>query len=146
MLGLFLFTFVDRQVSNCIFDLNNHITQRKFLVPTMLVISSAIMALAWLGHLKYKEDLSFLMATLLAWTLVLPEYILKVSAIRWGTGIYEPSEMAAINLSSGVVFITLVSTFILGEEITMQKYIGFALMIVAMVLISGSESKNKQKR
>ena len=71
----------------------------------MLVLSSAIMALAWLGHLKYKEDLSFMMAALLAWLLVLPEYLLNVSAIRWGIGIYTPSEMAAMNLSSGIVFI-----------------------------------------
>ncbi len=102
----------------------------------MLILSSAIMAIAWLGHLKYKEDLSFLMAALLAWLLVLPEYILNVSAIRWGVGVYQPSEMAAMNLSSGIVFVALVSHFILGEELTIQKYIGFGVMIIAMVLIS----------
>lgn len=95
--------------------------------------------MAWLGHLKYKEDLSFLMATFFAWLLVLPEYILNVSAIRWGIGVYQPSEMAAINLSSGIVFIALVSHFILGEEISTQKYIGFGLMIIAMGLISESK-------
>ena len=97
------------------------------------------MAMAWLGHLKYKEDLSFLMASLLAWLLVLPEYILKVSAIRWGVGVYQPSEMAAMNLSSGVVFIAIVSHFFLGEELTTQKYIGFGLMFIAMILISESK-------
>lgn len=113
----------------------------------MLILSSAIMAMAWLGHLKYKEDLSFLMAALFAWILVLPEYILNVSAIRWGVGTYEPSEMAAMNLSSGIVFIALVSHFFLGEEISIQKYFGFGLMIVAMVLISGSKSaKNENKK
>lgn len=102
----------------------------------MLTLSSAIMAMAWLGHLKYKEDLSFMMASLLAWLLVLPEYLLNVSAIRWGVGVYQPSEMAAMNLSSGIVFIALVSHFFLGEELTTQKYIGFGLMIVAMILIA----------
>lgn len=92
--------------------------------------------MAWLGHLKYKADLSFLMAALLAWLLVLPEYLLNVSAIRWGVGIYQPSEMAAMNLSSGIVFIALVSHFFLGEELTIQKYIGFGLMIIAMILIA----------
>ena len=107
----------------------------------MLTLSSAIMAMAWLGHLKYKEDLSFLTAALFAWLLVLPEYLLNVSAIRWGVGIYQPSEMAAMNLSSGIVFIALVSHFFLGEELTTQKYIGFALMIVAMILIAESKPK-----
>ena len=115
------------------------ITARKILVPFMLILSSAIMALAWLGHLKYKEDLSFLMAALFAWLLVLPEYILNVSAIRWGVGVYQPSEMAAMNLSSGIIFIALISHFMLGEEISTQKYIGFGLMIIAMVLIYGSK-------
>ena len=113
----------------------------------MLILSSAIMAMAWLGHLKYKEDLSFLSAALFAWLLVLPEYILNVSAIRWGVGIYQPSEMAAMNLSSGIIFIALVSHFFLGEELTTQKYIGFGLMIIAMVLISEpktTEVKNKK--
>ena len=123
------------------------ITARKILVPFMLILSSAIMALAWLGHLKYKEDLSFLMAALFAWLLVLREYILNVSAIRWGVGVYQPSEMAAMNLSSGIIFIALISHFMLGEEISTQKYIGFGLMIIAMVLISGSkpaEIKNQK--
>lgn len=113
---------------------------RVFLIPIMLILSSAIMATAWLGHLKFKEDLSFLMATLFAWLLVLPEYLLNVSAIRWGVGVYQPSTMGAINLSSGIVFIALVSSFMLGEELTLQKYVGFGLMIVAMVLISGRKA------
>ena len=119
-------------------NMNKKNTLRIFLIPLMLILSSAVMAIAWLGHLKYKEDLSFLMAALFAWLLVLPEYILNVSAIRWGVGVYKPSEMAAMNLSSGIVFIALVSHFILGEELTTQKYIGFGLMIIAMILISES--------
>lgn len=112
----------------------------------MLIISSAIMAMAWLGHLKYKESLSFWMATLMAWLIVLPEYLLNISAIRWGVKRFTPSQMAAMNLSSGVVFIALVSHFFLGEALTTRKYLGFALMTVAMVLITGAkkiESKEK---
>lgn len=114
-------------------------------VPIMLVLSSAIMATAWIGHLRYKDDLTFWMATLFAWLLVLPEYILNITAIRWGVGTYEPSEMAAMNLSSGVVFIALVSHYMLGEDITPQKYVGFALMILAMILISGGKEARASK-
>lgn len=119
-------------------------TLRFFLIPIMLMLSSAIMAMAWLGHLKYKEDLSFLMAAFFAWLLVLPEYILNVSAIRWGVGVYQSSEMAAMNLSSGIVFIALVSHFVLGEELTIQKYVGFGLMMIAMVLISESKPADQK--
>lgn len=121
--------------------------RRKILVPIMLILSSTIMVLAWIGHLKFKDDLSFIVAALIAWLFVLPEYLLNISAIRWGIGTYDPSEMAAINLSSGIVFTAIVSHFMLGEELTTQKYIGFGLMIIAMILISGPkspESKNKK--
>jgi uncharacterized protein (DUF486 family) len=128
------------------YQMNKKDTLRKILIPIMLILSSAIMAFAWLGHLKYKEELSFVMAALFAWLLVLPEYILNVSAIRWGVGIYEPSEMAAMNLSSGVVFIAIVSHFVLGEELSIQKYIGFGLMFVAMFLISSPKAKEVKKQ
>ncbi len=118
---------------------NNKDKYVTFMVPFMLILSSSIMAMAWLGHLKYKESLSFWMATLVAWLIVLPEYILNISAIRWGIKKYTPSQMAAMNLSSGVLFIALVSHFFLGEALTMQKYIGFAIMTVAMMLITGAK-------
>jgi uncharacterized protein (DUF486 family) len=129
--------------------MNKNNKLRLFLIPMMLTLSSAIMAMAWLGHLKYKEDLSFLTAALLAWLLVLPEYLLNVSAIRWGVGVYQPSEMGAMNLSSGIVFVALVSNYFLGEELTIQKYIGFGLMIIAMILIAEPRSaatKNQNER
>ena len=129
--------------------MNKNNKLRLFLIPMMLTLSSAIMAMAWLGHLKYKEDLSFLTASLLAWLLVLPEYLLNVSAIRWGVGVYQPSEMGAMNLSSGIVFVALVSQYFLGEELTIQKYIGFGLMIIAMILIAEPRSaatKNQNER
>ena len=116
-----------------------------FMVPFMLILSSAIMAIAWLGHLKYKQDLSFWLATLAAWLIVLPEYLLNISAIRWGVKKYTPSQMAAMNLSSGVVFIALVSHFFLGEALTTRKYIGFVLMTVAMMLITGVKKIEKIK-
>jgi hypothetical protein len=115
-----------------------------FLVPAMLILSSAIMAMAWLGHLHFKNEWSFWLASLLAWLFVLPEYILNISAIRWGVGTYQPSTMGAMNLSSGVVFIALVSHFYLGEELTVKKYIGFGLMIIAMILISEGKPSKKE--
>jgi uncharacterized protein (DUF486 family) len=118
---------------------------RKLLIPTMLILSSAIMAVAWLGHLKYKEDLSFITSALFAWFLVLPEYLLNIAAIRWGVGVFAPSVMASINLASGIVFIALVSHYMLGEEISLQKYLGFGLMIVAMFFISSSNSTKTEK-
>lgn len=84
----------------------------------MLVGSSLIMALAWLGHLRLKNELSFASATLLAWLLVLPEYALNIKALRMGYGLYSGGQMAALRLASGVVAVAVVSRFVLNEALT----------------------------
>ncbi len=105
-----------------------------YLVPIMLLVSSVLMAFAWLGHIKFKHK-HFLTALVFSWLLVLPEYLLNVSAIRWGAGTYEPSEMAAINLCTGVVCIALVSKIFLGEKLSSRKILGFILMAISVVLV-----------
>ncbi|MEM9410758.1 MAG: DMT family protein [Planctomycetota bacterium] len=110
-------------------------------VPLMLLLSSSIMATAWLGHLRFKEDLSFWMATLFAWLLVLPEYALNIAALRLGYEKYTGGQMGAFRLCTGVVCIAFVSHYVLGENLTSQKLIGFAIMGLSMFLISNSKSK-----
>ncbi len=121
-------------------DRSDGSTQHTFWVPWMLVASSAIMALAWLGHIRFKDDLPLITATLLAWLLVLPEYGLNIGALRMGYGRYTGGQMAAFRLCSGVVWIAIVSRFILGEPLTSFKLLGFGLMCVAMWLISSSQA------
>lgn len=114
-------------------------------VPLMLLCSSAIMATAWLGHLRYKEDLTFLMATLFAWCLVLPEYALNILALRIGYKEFTGGQMGAFRLCTGVFCIAMVSIYVLGEHMTMQKVIGFAIMGLSMILISSSDKKNEEQ-
>ncbi|MDX1455352.1 MAG: DMT family protein [Gammaproteobacteria bacterium] len=111
------------------------------IVPAMLLTSSAIMATAWLGHLRFKEDLTFMMATLFAWLLVLPEYALNIMALRIGYKKFTGGQMGAFRLCTGVVCIALVSIYVLGEQLTGQKMLGFAIMGVSMILISSSDRK-----
>jgi uncharacterized protein (DUF486 family) len=105
-----------------------------YLIPLMLFVSSILMAFAWLGHIKYRNK-SFFAALVFSWLLVLPEYLLNVSAIRWGIGTYQPSEMAAINLCTGVICIAIVSRVFLGEKFNSRKVFGFILMAVSVVLV-----------
>ena len=105
-----------------------------YLVPVMLFASSILMAFAWLGHIKFRHK-SFFTALIFSWLLVLPEYLLNVSAIRWGFGTFEPSGMAAINLCTGVVCIALVSKMFLGETLNPRKIFGFILMAISVVLV-----------
>ena len=43
--------------------------------------------------------------------------------------------MAAFRLCAGVVWVALVSRYVLGEALTSRKLIGFGVMMVAMILV-----------
>jgi uncharacterized protein len=104
------------------------------LVPMMIFMSGAFMAIAWLGHLRIRE-MSFWIALAMSWAIVLPEYVLNVIATRYGYGTYTGAQMAAFHLAAGVVCVTLVSRFILDERISSLQLVGFVLLALGMALI-----------
>ena len=106
-----------------------------YIVPLMLFASSAIMALAWLGHVRFRNRVSFLVAVIGSWVLVLPEYVLNIVAIRWGHEYYTGAAMASFNLCTGVLCVALVSRFVLGEPFTRRHLAGFVLMAIAVVMV-----------
>ncbi|WP_287314885.1 DMT family protein [Moorena sp. SIO1G6] len=104
------------------------------LVPLMLCLSSLLMAFAWLGHIRFQNQ-GFLLALLISWVIVLPEYILNVLAIRYGHGVYTGGEMAALNLGTGVLSVALVSRLFLKESMNYYQIFGFFLMTWAIMLV-----------
>ena len=111
------------------------------VVPLLLFLSSVLMALAWLGHIRFRSK-GFLIALLASWFLVLPEYAINVFAFRLGHGnytggqlIYSVAEMGAMNLCSGVVCVALVSRFFLNERLNRFQITGFVLMTLAIFLV-----------
>lgn len=107
-----------------------------WVVPTMLLLSSVIMAFAWLGHLRFRRH-PLIVALLASWFLVIPEYVLNVYSTRLGHGVYTGAQMASLNLCSGVVCVAGVSALFLGERLSRRQWCGFGLMAVAIVLIIG---------
>jgi uncharacterized protein (DUF486 family) len=105
------------------------------VVPVLMFVSSCLMALAWLGHLRYKDSIGFWTALGASWMLVLPEYVLNVAATRYGFGTYSGAQMASFHLAFGVICVALVSHFVLGETICLSQMIGFAMLAIAIVLI-----------
>ena len=127
-------------------EVTSRFSGKALLVPGMLLLSSFIMAIAWLGHLSFKDELNLITATALAWVIVLPEYALNIKALRLGYGVYTGAQMAAFRLCSGVVWVALVSRYMLDEPLTVKKGVGFGLMFVAMILIgSPREPRLHQK-
>jgi hypothetical protein len=108
----------------------------------MLLLSSTMMATAWLGHLRFKDRWSFGIALAASWLLVLPEYALNVGATRLGYGLYSGAQMATIHLAGGVVCVALFSRYILHEPLEMRQGIGFVLLAVGVWLIMGNPEPN----
>ena len=110
------------------------------VVPCMLILSSILMAFAWIGHLKFEHSWSFWTAMGVSWLIVLPEYLLNVSATRMGSGIYSGAQMASFNMASGVICVAIVSRYFLGEPWSIRQFLGFVLMAVSIFLIVGGKS------
>ncbi len=107
---------------------------RSVIVPLMLFVSSLIMASAWIGHIRFRHK-GFWFALITSWCLVLPEYVLNVAAIRYGHDVFTGGQMAAMNLSTGVICVALVARFFLGEHLSRRQLAGFAMMTVAVGLV-----------
>lgn len=104
------------------------------LVPAMIFLSGGFMAVAWLAHLRIRQY-GFWPALGMSWAIVLPEYVLNVSATRYGYGTFTGAQMASFHLCSGVVCVALVSRYVLGESLGGRQFVGFGLLAVAMVLV-----------
>ena len=115
------------------------------VVVGMLIASSAMMATAWLGHLRFQADWGFWTALVVSWLIVLPEYALNTTATRAGYGRLSGAQMASIHLSSGVICVALVSYLVLNEPLTLRMLIGFATMFVAINLIIGESSQPRDE-
>jgi uncharacterized protein (DUF486 family) len=109
---------------------------KAILVPVFMFLSSVLMALAWLGHLRFRDHIGFWIALGASWLLVLPEYVLNVAATRFGYGTYSGAQMASLHLAFGVVCVAFVSRFVLDERISILQMFGFVLLAVAILLIT----------
>src|SRR5262245_66421351 len=56
------------------------------LVPLMLLMAGLLMSFAWIGHLRFRSW-SFLLALVVSWFVVLPEYLLTFFSVRLGRDI-----------------------------------------------------------
>lgn len=111
----------------------------------LLVASNSFMTLAWYGHLKFRESeslgrLSLFSVILISWGIAFFEYCLQVPANRIGFvsygGPYSLVQLKviqeAITLGVFVVFSVL---FFKDQYFTMNHFIGFLLLVLAVYFI-----------
>jgi uncharacterized protein (DUF486 family) len=93
----------------------------------MLVGSNIFMTFAWYGHLKFKS-VPLVLVILIGWAIALPEYFLAVPANRWGSNVYSPARLKAIQEVITLTVFVGFSVLYLGQKITVNHLIGFALI------------------
>jgi uncharacterized protein (DUF486 family) len=93
----------------------------------LLACSNIFMTFAWYGHLKFKNR-PLWAVILVSWVIALLEYCLAVPANRWGSAVYTPTELKAIQeVITLIVFAVFAATY-LGQKIGLSQLLGFALI------------------
>ena len=100
----------------------------------MLTLSNVFMTFAWYGHLNYKSAPLWL-AVLASWGIAFIEYCLVVPANRWGSTYYSTAELKTMQEVITLVVFAAFSVWFLGERLTINHGIGFALICLGAFFV-----------
>ena len=98
------------------------------LLPILLLLGSNLfMTAAWYGHLRFK-DRALWIVVLASWGIAFFEYWLAVPANRLGSAVYSAAQLKAIQEVVTLAVFAGFSMLYLGQKITANHVIGFALI------------------
>ena len=106
-----------------------------YLLPIgLLFFSNIFMTFAWYGHLG---DLSrpMWLAIVMAWGIAFFEYCLAVPANRIGHAVYSTAELKTMQEVITLLVFAGFAVFWLGEKLTVNHLIGFALIAAGAFFI-----------
>jgi uncharacterized protein (DUF486 family) len=99
----------------------------RLLPPLMLIGSNLFMTTAWYGHLKFK-DKPLWIVVMVSWGIAFFEYWLAVPANRIGSDVYSAAQLKAMQEVITLTVFAGFSVLYLGQKITVNHAIGFALI------------------
>jgi uncharacterized protein len=100
----------------------------------LLTLSNIFMTFAWYGHLKYKSAPLWI-AIIVSWGIAFFEYCLMVPANRMGHGEFTTAQLKTIQEVITLSVFAVFSIVVLKEDFRWNYLVGFALIIVAVVVI-----------
>jgi len=100
----------------------------------MLFASNIFMTFAWYGHLKHKGA-ALVIAIVVSWAIAFFEYCLAVPANRIGSAIYSTAQLKTMQEVITLLVFSGFSVFWLGESLTWNHVIGFALIAIGASFI-----------
>ncbi len=92
----------------------------------MLLASNVFMTFAWYGHLKFGTK-PLWTVVMLSWGIAFFEYWLAVPANRIGHQVYSAAELKTMQEVITLVVFAVFAVTYLGEKLTMNHAVGFAL-------------------
>ena len=102
--------------------------------PLMLVLSNVFMTFAWYGHLKHKSA-PLWAAIVVSWAIAFFEYCLAVPANRMGSNVYSAAQLKGMQEVITLTVFAGFSILYLGQKITVNHLIGFALIAIGAIFI-----------
>ena len=102
--------------------------------PLLLIASNIFMTFAWYGHLKHKAA-PIWAAILVSWGIALFEYCLAVPANRIGSSVYSAAQLKGMQEVITLAVFAGFSVLYLGQKITVNHGIGFALIAVGAMFV-----------
>lgn len=100
----------------------------------LLLLSNVFMTFAWYGHLKF-TDRPLWLVVIASWSIAFIEYCLAVPANRFGHGLYSAAELKTIQEVVTLVVFSVFSVLYLGEKLTINHAVGFALICAGAFFI-----------
>ena len=106
-------------------------------MPTILLLtlSNIFMTTAWYWHLKGGAHKQLWMVVLISWGIAFFEYCLAVPANRYGHHVYAAAELKTMQEVITLIIFALFSVFYLGEKLTYNHLIGFALICLGAFFV-----------
>jgi uncharacterized protein len=101
----------------------------------LLFASNVFMTAAWYGHLRFKNA-PLWKAIVISWAIAFFEYCLQVPANRLGYGRYTAAQL---KVAQEVITLLVFAGFAwlwLGERLRWNEVVAFALVLVAVVVVS----------
>jgi hypothetical protein len=93
----------------------------------MLTASNVFMTFAWYGHLKFGSKPLWIVV-MVSWGIAFFEYCLAVPANRIGHQVYSAAELKTMQEVITLLVFAVFSVAFLGEKLTMNHAVGFALI------------------
>ncbi len=105
----------------------------------LLFVSNIFMTFAWYGHLKFKNA-PLLLVILTSWGIALIEYCFAVPANRLGSAVYSAAQLKGMQEVITLTVFAAFSVLYLGQKITLNHLIGFALIAAGAFFLFRTQS------